>query len=192
MFASCPNCSKAMKTANGYAFHVAWCKAPAAPVEPIAEPMHPVLAHVLRGEPLPAEYTIVEPAPEPPAPRKVAAPKAPAAKAAKLPAVGTGKHAKCVHHEPVTRTRAGVAYQCFADMPDHEAIAMRAAFVAELDAIADAHHAAWIARPTGDGLAIVGLEDTSKRGRWPYWTGDAHGRPDFQPKHVRELVPLAA
>lgn len=66
---ACANCSKNIRTANGMAFHLTWCK-PAQPATPsvpdplpaiVEAPMHPVLAHLLRGVPLPDGYRIVQP-----------------------------------------------------------------------------------------------------------------------------------
>lgn len=68
------------------------------------------------------------------------------ARTAKMPAIRTGKHSRCVAHVPMVRTAPGLAFACFDTAPDHEAIALRQSFTTEIDAAWNAHHAAYLAR----------------------------------------------
>lgn len=179
----CPNCSKAIRTANGMAFHLTWCK----PAEPKADPLPAVVELRQRIEPPTfarmygpdlAEL-VTEPISEPvtfsPTMTTLYAARTPkaepvkAVKARKLPAVAAGKHQRCVAHEPVTRHAPGAAYMCFDTMPDADAIAERRRFVAELDVSWNAHHAAEIARPTGDGLVTFRYALTTEDARADCW-----------------------
>jgi hypothetical protein len=70
----------------------------------------------------------------------------------KMPAVGSGKHVRCVTHEPVVRSAPGLRFLCFDSAPSRAVIEERIAWVEHLDTTWLAHHAAELARPIGDGL----------------------------------------
>lgn len=78
------------------------------------------------------------------------------ARVPKLPAVGTGAHTRCVHHEPIALAELTTRVLCFDAAPGKREIADRIAFATLIAKRIAAHRKAHEARPTGDGLIAMG------------------------------------
>lgn len=96
------------------------------------------------------------------------------ARAVKLPAIGTGKHSRCVAHIAVDRADVlsvakdhgpmpHVGYACFDSQPSADTIADRRAFVAEIDASMVSRHVAHLAR-LGPEVSAAAIEAMSRPG----------------------------